>query len=135
MEKLYVLKSDLGVMITVPTPNDLENWLELDYDPAFNYIGKVYNDVTGRFDTATPNRRQLKMAGTSIQGSMISLTEINQNCLSYLSVLADKLGQEAFPMHPKLETKTGKVSILVRNQEEFDSMFIAFGKEREKFFT
>jgi hypothetical protein len=47
--KAYVEKLNLGNVQLVPVPKDLENWIELDFDPTFNYRNKVYDVEEGIF--------------------------------------------------------------------------------------
>jgi hypothetical protein len=48
-DKAYVDKTNLGSVQVFPVPTDLENWIEIDFDPEFNYRGKIYDIDTGEF--------------------------------------------------------------------------------------
>jgi len=120
-----------------PVPEDLENWIALDYDPNFKYRGKIYDEASASFIVAPLTSKQQKALGIEIQGQMISLNESNQNGLSAISTMIDKsiaLGGIPFPLYPKLETKTGKARLTANNQAEFDSIFLTFGLARQQFF-
>jgi hypothetical protein len=41
--KAYVEKECLSNVQVFPVPKDLENWIEIDFDPEFKYIGKTYD--------------------------------------------------------------------------------------------
>lgn len=47
--KAYVERENLSNIQVFPVPTDLENWIEIDFDPEFNYRGKVYDPSTGSF--------------------------------------------------------------------------------------
>ena len=47
--KMYILKTDMGNMQTVPVPKDLDNWIEVDYDSEISYVGMEYVEATGGF--------------------------------------------------------------------------------------
>jgi hypothetical protein len=47
--KAYVLKTHLNYIQTVPVPEDLENWIEVELDPNVKYIGKIYDTITNTF--------------------------------------------------------------------------------------
>jgi len=49
-EKAYVSKTCLSNIQVVPVPEDLDNWIEVDFDSEFNYIGKAYNVEKGIFE-------------------------------------------------------------------------------------
>lgn len=46
-KKAYVDRETCRSVQVWPAPDDLENWYEIDFDPTFNYVGKVYDPVTG----------------------------------------------------------------------------------------
>jgi hypothetical protein len=137
-EKAYVDKETLRSVQVVPVPDDLENWIEIDFDETFNYRGKIYNIQTGEFDVAPPTDSQNKSLGVEIQGKMISLNESNQNGLAAISTMIDKsikLGLSPFPVYPSLEMKGGKARLVANTQEEFDGIFVTFGLARQPFFV
>lgn len=47
--KGYILKTQLNQVRTLPIPEDLENWIEIDLVPNFNYFGKIYDIETETF--------------------------------------------------------------------------------------
>lgn len=47
--KIYVSKSQLNQTQTIPIPTDLENWIDLDFDPNFDYKRKTYDIALGQF--------------------------------------------------------------------------------------
>jgi len=47
--KAYVERGRLSNVQVFPVPNDLENWIEIDFDPEFNYKGKTYDVEAGVF--------------------------------------------------------------------------------------
>lgn len=47
--KGYVNKSNLEVFQVIPVPQDLVNWIEVDYDPDKDYVGLVYDEVLADF--------------------------------------------------------------------------------------
>ena len=47
--KAYVEKANLKNVHVFPVPEDLENWIEIDFDENFDYTDKVYDVVTGTF--------------------------------------------------------------------------------------
>jgi len=137
-EKAYVDKATLRSVQVHPVPTDLENWIEIDFDPNFKYRGKVYDIESGSFILAPLTTSQQKALGVEIQGQMISLNESNQNGLSAISTMIDKsiaLGESPFPLYPKLKTKTGRERLIANNQAEFDSIFLTFGLARQQFFA
>jgi len=136
-EKVYILKTDLKNMQLSPIPEDLGNWIALDYDPNFKYRGKIYDEASASFIAAPLTTKQQKALGVEIQGHMVSLNESNQNGLSAMSTMIDKsisLGGSPFPLYPKLKTKTGRERLIANNQAEFDSIFLIFGLARQQFF-
>lgn len=56
--KAYVEKANLSNVHVLPVPEDLENWIEIDFDPEFNYRGKVYNLETQTFDVCGVQKNQ-----------------------------------------------------------------------------
>lgn len=53
-EKAYVDKETCRSVQVWPIPEDLENWYEIDFDPTFRYMGKVYDPDTGAWNVAVP---------------------------------------------------------------------------------
>jgi hypothetical protein len=47
--KAYVEKVRLDNVQVHPKPEDLENWIEVDFDPDFKYRGKIYDIALGAF--------------------------------------------------------------------------------------
>ena len=45
----YVNKNRLASMQLVPVPKDLENWIEVEHDPDFDYMNKIYDPQSGTF--------------------------------------------------------------------------------------
>ncbi len=62
-EKAYVDKETCRSVQVWPVPEDLENWYEIDFDPTFKYVGKVYNPDTGEWelyeDTAEEHNKKI----------------------------------------------------------------------------
>jgi hypothetical protein len=52
--KAYVEKGRLSNIQVFPVPQDLENWIEVDFDPEFNYRGKTYDVEAGVFIDCIP---------------------------------------------------------------------------------
>jgi hypothetical protein len=57
--KAYVKKAHLGVVQVWPIPKDLENWIEIDFDPDFKYSGKIYDIESGTFIVCTKRKREV----------------------------------------------------------------------------
>lgn len=62
-DKAYVDKATRRMVQVIPVPEDLENWYEIDFDPAFTYRGKIYNPETGEWeqyeDTAEEHNKKM----------------------------------------------------------------------------
>lgn len=62
-KKAYVDKETCRSVQVWPVPEDLENWYEIDFDPAFTYRGKIYDPDTGEWalyeDTAEEHNAKM----------------------------------------------------------------------------
>lgn len=136
MSVMYVHKEQGGVVYS-PAPPNLTDYYELPHQDVSAIQGKVYDQALDVFVDAPLTDAELKAIGVDIQGNMISLNESNQNGLAAISTMIDKaisLNQSVFPIHPSLETKTGKARLTATNQAEFDLIFLTFGLARQQFF-
>lgn len=61
-DKAYVDKATCRVVIVWPVPEDLTNWYETDFDPEFEYFGKVYDPITGEWKTDAEVQLNVKRA-------------------------------------------------------------------------
>jgi hypothetical protein len=60
--KAYVKKEHLSNVQVFPVPTDLENWIEIDFDPKFNYRNKIYNIETGEFNICSELNNKLALS-------------------------------------------------------------------------
>ena len=49
-EKIFIEKDNLTNFVLWPIPENLDDWIILDFNQNFNYLGKTYNTDTGEFD-------------------------------------------------------------------------------------
>lgn len=59
--KAYVEKEHLGNVQVFPVPTDLENWIEIDFDPDFSYRGKLYDVETGEFTVCSKMKNKVTL--------------------------------------------------------------------------
>lgn len=59
-EKVFVEKANLTNFVVWPIPENLDDWIILDFDQSFSYIGKIYNIETEEFDNTPLSDSQLR---------------------------------------------------------------------------
>ncbi|MFT5116636.1 MAG: hypothetical protein ACI9W0_001255 [Gammaproteobacteria bacterium] len=53
-DKAYVDVETCRSVQVWPVPEDLENWYEIDFDPTFKYMGKIYDPSTSAWGVVVP---------------------------------------------------------------------------------
>ena len=48
-EKIYIDKGNLTNFVLWPIPENLDDWIVIDFEHEYNYVGKTYNAVTREF--------------------------------------------------------------------------------------
>lgn len=90
-EKVFVEKANLTNFVIWPIPENLDDWITLDFDPNFNYLGKTYSIETEEFyntplsdsqlrEEFKANREELVKASTvEYEGMVFDADEESQN--------------------------------------------------------
>jgi hypothetical protein len=60
-EKAYVEKANLRNVQVFPVPKDINNWIEINFDPNFNYQNKIYDINTNSFISDVQSENKLAL--------------------------------------------------------------------------